>query len=500
VTSSVLSAVPHGKGVAAALEQIAGPENVFEDRTTLASFAKDESFAPATMPRAVVRPRTAEEVQRIVRLAAESRTPLVPVSSGPPHFRGDTVPGEGGAVVVDLSAMRGIPRVDRRNRVAIVEPGVTFGELIPALAAEGLAPYLPLVPRATKSVLASMLEREPHTAPRHHWDAQDPLLCIEVVFGTGDVFRTGSAAGPGTLEEQRKAGGAQMRGMGPGQTDLQRLVQGAQGTFGIVTWASQKCRLLAKRREALLVASDSLEALSSLCREVLRVPLGDDLLVLRGATLAAIVGRDRAEIRRLRSALPAFVLHFGVDGTGALPAERIAYQIEDFAALAQREGLAPARVLEPRIRAVDLAAILSGPSAEPYWKLRETGACEEILFLSTLDRAADLFEIVRREAEHAGYPASRLGFHVQPTVQGTSCHCEVTLPYAREDAAQVRSVRRCLGTVSASLLDAGAFFSRPYGDAASEALRRDAVAARVVETLRGIFDPHRVMNPGKVAL
>ena len=40
--------------------------------------------------------------RRSLKLANETQTPLVPVSSGPPHFRGDTVPGIGGAVIVDL--------------------------------------------------------------------------------------------------------------------------------------------------------------------------------------------------------------------------------------------------------------------------------------------------------------------------------------------------------------------------------------------------------------
>jgi len=39
------------------------------------------------------------------------------------------VPSTGGAVVVDMSGMKKIVFVDRARRVAMVEPGVTFGEL-----------------------------------------------------------------------------------------------------------------------------------------------------------------------------------------------------------------------------------------------------------------------------------------------------------------------------------------------------------------------------------
>ena len=39
---------------------------------------------------------------------------------------------------------------------------------------------------------------------------------------------------------------------GPLQTDFYRLLTGAQGTFGIVTWASVKCELLADPEEDAL--------------------------------------------------------------------------------------------------------------------------------------------------------------------------------------------------------------------------------------------------------
>src|ERR1017187_8954336 len=127
----------------------------------LDGYAKDISFVNPVRPAAVVRPKTADEVQQIVRFANETRTPLVPVSSGPPHFRGDTVPSVGGAVIVDLSGMKKVMVVDRKRRVAMCEPGVTFGELIPEVRREGLRLNMPLLPRKSKSVVGSILEREP---------------------------------------------------------------------------------------------------------------------------------------------------------------------------------------------------------------------------------------------------------------------------------------------------------------------------------------------------
>ena len=177
------------------LAKIVGSRNVLNSPEILEEYSGDSSFAPQVRPLCVVKPGNIEEVQGVVKWANETLTPLVPVSSGPPHSRGDTVPGVGGSVVVDLSSMKRIIRVDSSNKVAIVEPGVTFGELQSELEKVGMHAYMPLAPCSSKSVIGSVLEREPITIPSHHWDATDPMLCAEVVFGTGDKLRTGEAAG-----------------------------------------------------------------------------------------------------------------------------------------------------------------------------------------------------------------------------------------------------------------------------------------------------------------
>ena len=183
------------------LARIVGAGNVSKDQTVLAEYSRDMSFAKPIKPDYVVRPQKSGDIAKLVNLAKDTLTPLVPVSSGEPHFRGDTTPGIGGAVIVDLSGLKKIIRIDRMNRVAMVEPGVTFAELIPAVAKEGLKLNLPLLPRKSKSVIGSMLEREPVIMPKYHWDISDPLACVEVIFGTGEMFRTGAAAGPGSIDE-----------------------------------------------------------------------------------------------------------------------------------------------------------------------------------------------------------------------------------------------------------------------------------------------------------
>ena len=204
------------------LRKIFGANCIHNEEAMLDEYSRDMSFVNPVRPECIVKPRNTDDIVKIVKHANETLNPLVPVSSGSPHFRGDSVPSAGGAIIVDLSDMKKIMRIDRPSRMAMCEPGTTFGELIPAVAKEGMRLNTPLLPRSSKSVVGSLLEREPVIMPKYHWDISDPLACVEVIFGTGDVFRTGSAAGPGTL---RRCTSVVSAGLNPGTSQGQIPVE-----------------------------------------------------------------------------------------------------------------------------------------------------------------------------------------------------------------------------------------------------------------------------------
>ncbi len=481
----------------AELTEIVEPGQLLADDDILNEFSGDSSFVPRIRPEAIVKLHTAEQVREIVRWANRTLTPLVPVSSGPPRFHGDTVPSVGGAVVVDLSGMKQIIRVDRRNRVAMIEPGVTFGELIPALKEKGLAPLLPLVPRSSKSVVTSFLERTPITIPRFHWEPQDPLLCVEVIYGTGDALRTGSASGPGTIEEQWEVGRAQMRGMGPSQVDFTRLLQGAQGTMGIVVWATVRCRPMPKIKRSFLVASEDVAPLIELAYGIMYKKLGEELLILNNTNLASMLGHDSGDIDKLRSHLPPWILILGIDGAGLLPQEKVSYQIDESLEVAQSCGL-ELKTAIPGARADDVSEVLSQPSEEPYWMLRRQGGCHDLFFLTTLDRCSAFLEAMYDMAGRFRFPADGIGIYIQPTVQGTNCHLEFDLGYNPESQTETEMVRRFAMKASETLANRGAFFSRPYGPWARIAYGREGMTVIGQRKLKNIFDANGIMNPGKL--
>jgi FAD/FMN-containing dehydrogenase len=480
------------------LTQIVGPGQAIQDSAILDSYASDISFVNSIKPKYVVKPQSSKAVQELIKLANDAQLPLVPVSSGAPHFRGDTVPGIGGSIVVDLSEMKKIIFVDRPRRVAMVEPGVTFEELIPAVEKEGLRLNLPFLPRRTKSVLASMLEREPVIMPKYQWDSTDPLACAGIYFGTGEEFRTGQAAGPGTVEEQWSVGGLQKAPYGPGIASLHRLIQGAQGTMGIVTWASLRCEILPSIEEPFLAASSKLSGLLEFASWLIRLRMVNECFILNRTSLAAIFAEKwPANYEMLRNALPAWILFYTVAGYEYLPEERVQSYIQDITGLTQRLGIETAKSTGP-ISANQILKTVKKPSADPYWKLRFKGAFQDVFFLTINDKIENQIDAFNGLAAASGYPVADAGVYIQPVVQGTGCHCEFSLFYDPKNPGECSQAKQLSASAVKGLMAKGAFFSRPYGETAGVILNRDAASLAVLKKFKKIFDPNNIMNPGKV--
>jgi FAD/FMN-containing dehydrogenase len=469
------------------LEEITGPDQVVSDPEILSNYSTDTSFSKGTPPVHIVRPLTYEHVQSLVKLANEQGIPLVPVSSEAPRGRGDTLPTVANSVIVDLSGMKSIVRVDRRNQAAIVQPGVTFGELIEAASVENLRVAMPLMPRLTKSVVGSMLEREPTTMPKYHWDMQDPLCCIEVVFGTGDLFRTGSAAGPGTLEQQWASGQAQKSPMGPSQADWAKIIQGSQGTMGIVTWASVKLEQKPQIEKGFLVGGNKLNKLIDFTYAVTKARLADHCFILNRTDLKAafeVAGED----------IPQWIVFYTIAGYRRFPEERVAYLEADINDIASGLGVQPkTRIAD--IHASNLLKRIGSTSPDPHWKAKPESAFQDIFFLTTLDKAHIFADKMAELADQHGIPGKNIGVYIQPLQQGRCCHLEFTLMYASDDTEKIKTM---FDAAAKAMSDMGGFFSRPYGSWAGLTYARCPDSVSALKKVKKILDPNGVMNPGKL--
>jgi 4-cresol dehydrogenase (hydroxylating) flavoprotein subunit len=82
---------------------------------------------------AAVAPATTEEVQAVVRLANEHKTPLWPVSRGKNLGYGANAPRMPGSIVLDLGRMTKIHELNTELGYTVIEPGVGYGCRCPAM-------------------------------------------------------------------------------------------------------------------------------------------------------------------------------------------------------------------------------------------------------------------------------------------------------------------------------------------------------------------------------
>jgi FAD/FMN-containing dehydrogenase len=464
----------------AEIEQIFGKDNVSNSEEILSVYSGKET------PTLVVWPTCTEEIVKLVKWANKNAIPLIPVGSAGPKLRGSSLPKVKNVIVVDLTKMRKILRIDSKNKVAMIEPGVTYDELISELEKEGLRPLMPLLPKRSKSVLASCLDREPITTPRFHWDTTDPLLCTETVFGTGDVFRTGAAAGPGTLEEQWESGQAQKNPQGPSQFDPFRLVQGAQGTIGIVTWITMKCEKLPDKQLFLLAQSDALDSLQEFNYALFRRRLADEHFMLNSVSLKAILSTNKM--------YSPWTLVLGVSGHGMIADEELEYRVSDIRDIGSETNIDLQENFDA-IKSSDIKGILNRSSRVPYWKLDLAGNCFEVIFTTTLDRVQEFYDMFCDIAEECEFPVDQIGAYVQPMNQGTNTHVGLDIYYHLDEDTE--SAISLLAKGRRKLLDEGAYFSRPYGvitDAVFE--KASPMTVTAMRRVKAIFDPNNILNPG----
>jgi 4-cresol dehydrogenase (hydroxylating) flavoprotein subunit len=161
---------------------------------------------------AVLLPRTVAEVQAAVRIAARARVSLYPVSRGANWGMGSRLPVRDGAVLMDLSRLNRIREIHGGARYAVIEAGVTQGQLADALRERNL----PLIVNVTgsargTSVIGNALERGVgYLASR-----ADQLSGLEVVLADGEVLRTGFARfeGAATAHRYRHGVGPSLDGL-----------------------------------------------------------------------------------------------------------------------------------------------------------------------------------------------------------------------------------------------------------------------------------------------
>jgi len=478
------------------LLKLVGSEKFTDDPEVLKAYSTDFSLAPSGVPNYVVKPKKTEEVRKVIEFANEHSIPVVPVSSSA-HFYGTTIPKQGG-IALDLTGMNKIFEIDELNKRVRIEAGVTWEQLTSELGKKGFRIIMPLLPHPLRSVVTDHLEREVPT--NTVYDYGEPLQSMEVVWPTGEIFRTGSASVTGYPDSPSKGANPS----GPG-LDFYRLLQGAQGTMGVVTWANLKIEYLPKIDKILFAPVRELDYAIEFLYRVLRLRIGQECLLLNNNNLAAIIADDwPRDFEKLRASLPPWTLILVISGLQRSPEGKIQYEEQTLGKILRNEF--------PEIHLADnltgfpglgkkLLPMLRKPwsGKVTYWKKRYKGGCQSLFFITKPTWALKFISKIEEIAARHGYPISDIGGYLQPIEHNRACHLEFNFFYDPASYSEVERVRSLYGEAAKVLLSEGALFTRPYGEELTKLVyERAADYTMTLRRVKKIFDPNNIMNPGNL--
>jgi len=219
------------------LRRTVGETGVLVSEEALEAYSHDEVAELRVRPEAVVKPRTADQVAAVVRLAGERTVPVTPRGAGQ-GLSGGAVPVFGG-LVLSLDSMNRILEIDQENLMAWVEPGVITGEFQREVEKLGL--FYPPDPASQDSCTMGGNVAENAGGPHaiKYGVTKDYVCGLEVVLPSGRIIQIGGKVVKNVT----------------GYNLLQLLI-GSEGTLGVVTKILVRLLPLPKERVDLLVPYD----------------------------------------------------------------------------------------------------------------------------------------------------------------------------------------------------------------------------------------------------
>jgi FAD/FMN-containing dehydrogenase/Fe-S oxidoreductase len=470
-------------------------------------------------PVGVVVPEDEEDVQALVRYAAEHQLPLIPRGAG------SGVAGEalGTGLVIDLSRnFRAIAGAD--GDTVRVQPGVTLRQLNDYLARAGRR-FAPDPASDLQCTVGGMLANNASGARAlRHGYTRDHVVTLRLVLDTGDAVWAGreprqpEAGAPAghlqdivcavaTLLEQNTeaVAGCQPRTrfnrcgylvhdvLSPGHLDLARLLVGSEGTLALFTEAVLRTVPLPGGRAVVLLGFDRLDtALRAAQRTLPSDPSACELLDRR--LLSLVRGGNGG---RLAPLLPqgleaVLLVEYEADSPGE--AKSLAGRVVEQVQRAERLALHSQTALEPsdvdRLYALREGALPSlyglRGGARPVAFVEDVGVPVEDLprFLHAVQELLQQHDAIASFLVHAGSGQ----VHTRPFL-------DLERP---EDVAKLSAIAEGIHTLA---LDLGGTVSTQHGTG----LARTPWVARqygrlypVLREIKAIFDPRGIFNPGKI--
>lgn len=432
------------------------------DQATRVAYGYDNSRLTA-MPGAVAFPHDADEIAALVLLCNEHRIPVTARGLGS-ATTGAAVPMTDGLVIA-LERMNRIVALAADDRYMICEPGVLNADAQCAAAEVGLF----WAPDPTSSPYSSIGGNIACNAagPRavKYGTPRDNVLGLRAVTGDGRTLRTGTRTTKGVVGY-----------------DLTRLLIGSEGTLAIITEATLKLTPIAPARATLRACYRDAAAATRAVVDIMSGPVVPCALEFMDAASVALVRHDAGiELAAGTGALllvecdgdegrvpaDAATLAALADNSGALEVRHARDAAESGALWACRRALSPA---QRRLKPVKI----NEDVVVPVSRLPD--------LVTGLERLASTHEVTVVCFGHAG---------------NGNLHVNLL-----GDAHDRKRLDSCLSEAIELVLSLDGTLSGEHGiGSVKRALverELDGVSLDLMRSLKRVFDPHGILNPGKV--
>jgi FAD/FMN-containing dehydrogenase len=416
-------------------------------------------------PEKTLFPKTAKEVQKIIKDANRKGTPLVPVSSGT-NLQDTHLPSVKGAVAVDLSQMKGI-YFDALNRNAVVEPGVTFADLKKHCQKAGLRTLSAIDVPADASVLATYLEM----MPLYGWIKYHPweMLTMEGYRADGQRFATGQMA----MVQDRP----DKYSWGVSFAQVARLYCQAQGTLGIITKAAVTLKTATPKSQVLFFSCRNINQATRALKAFMATEEPHEIIAVNKRYLAEMLGQKSS------SGMPPWTVIIVNRG---FEAEEVSYKKKDMEKIAKELGGSLLSSLKgfPEAAQTILSEIKVPTGYHLHSAHRGWAPIVSIATAKQVEKCSPLLP-----------PSS--GAILMPLQAGGCFYYQPDLRY-RE--SEIKQARKDYVDISMKLLNAGVIFPRPSALIAKQVAKQYPDNFKLLRSIKKAVDPNNIMNPGKLGL